>query len=655
MDQQNQSAQPEVQEPGRSAAGGVAPAAASAADHVAVATHGPRSWQLVLTPRHGLLTRCLLTGLLLVFVGLIPQLLNTNNVFTTETIFVYAIVAVGMNISVGFCGQANFGISAFYAIGGYGLGTLLIRTSIGATVSLPIVLLAAIGTSYLLSKILLRLEHFALALGTFILAIAVWQLLLSSLPIDWGGGNNGLVVPPATFFGIALNGRALYYYSALVLVVVVFVSYALVRSRVGWAWRAAGADPEAASANGINVQRYMTLGFVISAVVGAMGGVLLAEQLGFVVADNFNLQANIGFLLAIIIGGLASTAGAVIGSAILVILSMQLQTVLSYPILIYGVLLFLVVRFLPRGIVPHARELVARWVTIRPAPSAEGAASEPPEEATDPALPQPPRPTARGQQGPLGVSVTGVSKHFGGVAALQDVSFEVEPGQTVAIIGPNGSGKSTMINVLGGLCQPDSGTVVLGSADVTRRRADARAALGLARTFQMGRLYEGLTAEENVLVGMHLRDPFDVVSAVARPVSVARHGAASRREARDLLQLTGLPPGCVTSDVGSLSSPERRSVELARALVMRPRVLLLDEPTSGMDPRQQETWIEHIKDMQAEFGLTMIVVEHVMRVVTGVADRVVVLNAGRKIADDTPAAVLNDDHVRLVYLGGHHA
>ncbi len=244
-----------------------------------------------------------------------------------------------------------------------------------------------------------------------------------------------------------------------------------------------------------------------------------------------------------------------------------------------------------------------------------------------------------------------VTKRFGGLVAVNDITYDLPEGRIVSIIGPNGAGKTTLFNLITGIYRPDSGDIAFDGHSIAGRRPDQITALGMCRTFQNIRLFHNMTALENVLVGAHTRLHSTGVGAVLRTPGFRRAEEEARQEARRLLRFVGVPPGTGDQISKFLPYGQQRRVEIARALASKPKLLLLDEPTAGMNPNETDAAIGLFRRLRDELGITVLLIEHDMKVVMGISEYVTVIDYGQKLAEGTPAEVRKNQRVIEAYLG----
>jgi len=581
----------------------------------------------------------------------------------------HAIAAVGLSLLMGYAGQVSLGHAAFYGLGAYlsGIGS----TTLGLDPWLCM-LTAALVTGGLAAAIgtpIFRLRGHFLAMATLGWGIIVYIVFNELREIT--GGPSGLTgIPNLALFGMPLNTDIRYYYLVWAFALgVIFLSRNIVNSRVGRALQAIHGSESAAAALGVDTPRYKLAIFTVSAVYASLAGSLYAHYLLFVNPPPFSFKFSIELLVMVMIGGLAHIWGAVFGAALITILGESLRATIplvmghasgEYEIIAFGLILMGTMIALPEGLWPWVSRTAARIREARKA--GEGPRGSIPAKAagirtgsqelptradapeTTSSVPRRPMPPP----GPI-LEVQEVSKSFFGLAALSRVSFTVTAGEILAVIGPNGAGKTTLFNVIAGAIPPTRGTIRLVATPIQHLSSHRIASAGLIRTFQNVRLFGRMTALENVMVGLHQRTRAGMVVAALRLPSGQIEERGSRIQAGRLLSSVGLADrGDVLA--GNLPLGQQRLIEIARALAADPMLLLLDEPGAGLSVAERDQLRELVGAVRTT-GVTVLLVEHDMDLVMGLADRIVVLNYGEKIAEGTPEEIRTDPQVIAAYLG----
>jgi len=603
------------------------------------------------------------------YAGLALLPLITGNFYYMRlggSVALYLILALGLNIVAGEAGLLDLGYAAFYGIGAY---TYALLASPQFGLHLPFLPAAACGVfvsalaALLVSIPTLHLKGDYLAMVTLGFGQII-RILLNNLdrPINITNGPNGIVAIDAPrILGVSVDSLEMSYaFIWIVAVAAVVIVSRVVRSSVGRAWSAIREDPVAASCMGVDVARYRVAAFVWGAALAGLAGALFASWQRAIFPQNFTMQETITVYCMVVLGGLRSLPGIMLGVLVLVIIPEMLRAYSIYRMLIYGVALVLLAIYRPQGLIPQSAAAIASSVKSflrSPAKhcSASGCA------CGDASYASPGTRQGGGNRQATGtgqapwtrqaIEIRDVTCSFDGLTALSEISLSVKPGEVVGIIGPNGAGKTTLFNLLTGVVNPTSGQIVVLGNDVTHMQPHKIAELGVVRTFQNIRLFENQSVLENVLVGCHLRLKGDVYSAVLGTKAYRRRHAAGVEQAREALQFFGKDLASRESEPAKdLSYPERRRVELARGLALAPRILLLDEPTAGMTPDEAEEVVRGICVLR-ERGYTVLVIEHRMDVIAGACDRVIVLDHGEKIAEGTPREVVANPEVIQAYLG----
>jgi ABC-type branched-subunit amino acid transport system ATPase component len=576
-------------------------------------------------------------------------LLSPNPYFVNlgQDIAITAIGAIGLNILLGLSGQLSLGQAGFLALGAYASGVLSLKYGWPLWATLPVSLSVSALAGGVIGLVALRTRTHYLAMVT--LAFGYIIEILAQRWVGITGGSMGLIGVPQMNFGDFRDGPTYFFWAvaSTLLFVQMLNDYAM-RSRFGRNLHAIKESESFALTVGIDAARWRSLVFVVGAVAAGLSGYFFAHQAGYVSSDAFGLDRSIALLIAVVIGGLGSAYGPVLGALILVMLNQLTAGLYEISYYIFGGILLAVMLFFPSGAVGAVRRVFGR-----------GGASGAPVDVTTPstsadpgAVPAVAIPVAASASQATDASkpmleLEAVTKSYAGVVAVNAVSLRVMPGTVHAVIGPNGAGKSTLINVISGLYQPDSGAIRFAGRDITAMAPHLRAGLGLTRTFQNLQLIGTLTVAENVMLGLQHRQGF--VRGWLRWLVSDAEERGERAEALRLLAFFGIER-LADALPGDLPYGHRKLCELARALAQRPKMLFLDEPIAGLNEGEALEIMTKIRGLKA-LGMTVLLVEHNMSFVMELSDTVTVLDYGRKIGEGPPAVVQRDPAVIAAYLG----
>jgi branched-chain amino acid transport system permease protein len=535
----------------------------------------------------------------------------------------FAIAVFGLSVVLGLCGQINLAQAAFFGFGAYavGIGTTDFHLSYWLCLAGGCVMALLAGA--LLGLSTLRLGGHYLAMVTISFQQIVTLVMINAIWLTHGPDGVSRIGRPDLF----QSSQSYLAFCVGMLALVGYFVWHLPDTRLGRAMRAVRDNELAAGVAGIDVFRTKVYAFAICAVLGGLAGGLFAGGFAYVSPDQFSFAESIVFLTMSLLGGVASPIGSAIGTGLLILIPEWLRFLKSVPglyLAIYGLSVILIIRYMPDGIWGFVNAATARW------------RAKAKVHAAGPALQLQPATVG----GDIVLEVTGLAKHFGGLKAVDNVDIAVRRGSVHALIGPNGSGKTTTLNVLSGLYQATAGKVVLDGTDVTSLPPHLRTAAGLGRTFQNIRLFRSMTALENVVIGAE------------RPGNtlVGEGGdAALTQRAMSALSFVGLG-GRANELISSFSYGHQRLIEIARALAANPTLLLLDEPAAGLNSSEKLELHELLKRIAAQ-GLTILIIDHDMTLVSEAAQHITVLNFGRRIADGESMAVLRHPDVVSAYLG----
>ncbi|WP_249137359.1 branched-chain amino acid ABC transporter ATP-binding protein/permease [Bradyrhizobium tropiciagri] len=550
------------------------------------------------------------------------------------------IVAIGLNILIGQAGLVSLGQAAIYGLGAYVAAWLAVRHNVSFLPAIAAAILASACCGAILAYPTVRVRGAYFAVITIAFGLVFENILIEWLSVT--GGSQGLIgIPRGNVFGVVLTRPIYFWVVAACLFFAFVVQYNIMHSRYGRAMRATAQSESAARALGINLAGMRTLAFVISAALAGLAGGLYAFLNLYVNYETFSFFHSVSFLLMVVLGGLGTLLGPLLGASILTYIAEALQNLREWQIFAFSVLLAAVMFVMPRGIVGSLSDLYhhttsrARRREAEPWPNHQ-ISVEPAtlmaEHETDAAL-----------------VTEGLTVRFGGLTAVDNVRLSVYAGTVHALIGPNGAGKSSLLNLISGFYQPTSGDVLFFGERVGGRQSHELARRGMARTFQNTELFGQMTVLDNVLVGFHTHYASTLTETLLRLPRFRREEFAFRERAQQLLCLVGLSD-YADDEARHLPFGHQRRLEIARALALRPRLLLLDEPAAGLTHGEIED-LKRLIRLLADNEVTVILVEHHVEMVMAVSDHITVLDYGKVIAAGTVADVRDNPKVIEAYFG----
>ena len=579
-----------------------------------------------------------LIALAIVLALLIP--LIPRNPFYQDLIimiFFWATLATAWNLLGGFAGQISLGHAGFFGIGAYTSTILYLTFGLSPWIGMFAGAGIAMAVALIVGAPTFRLTSHFFALAT--LAFGEVLRLLASYWREMTNGGVGLLIPnqPA-FKNFIFENKTVYAYIILaMLAAVLIVTYIFKRSRFGYSLAALREDPGAAESLGVNTSRAKMYALLVSVFFTSIAGTFYAQYVAFIEPDIvFASHVSIQLALLSIIGGIGTVFGPLVGSLFLTPLDIFLRGWLGgvfsgLNFIVYGVILIIAVMYFPLGIAGWTKKFIGKFVKPPELPREISAA---------PAMEKNAKAAPRKEIGQELMKVDAISKRFGGLEAVKDLSFNVREGEILGLIGPNGAGKTTVFNLISGFIPPDSGTIVFNGRDITGLKTPhcfCHECIG--RTFQLVKPFQSMTVLENIMVGAF---------------ACTRHTEEARTEAFAILRRIHLSHHAFTT-ASSLTIADRKRLELGRALGTKPKLLLLDEVMAGLTPKETEDIIGIIKSISDE-GITIIMIEHVMKAVMSLSDRIVVINNGIKLVEGLPNEVVKDQRVVDAYLGGaYHA
>ena len=552
----------------------------------------------------------------------------------------YALVCLGLVLLTGVGGLTSFGQAAFVGVGAYTTAWLTLNTGMSPWLTVFVGLGLTAVSAIVVGAITLRMSGHYLPLATIAWGLSLYYLMGN---LDALGKYDGLLGLKSLSIGSVDigQGRLFFVLTWALLITGAIALLNLLDSRPGRAIRSLKGGSQMAEAMGISTFRYKVTVFLIAALFASVAGWLLAHFQRTVNPSAFGLKMGIEYLFMAVIGGVGYVWGAIVGAGLIKLLDDYLQVALpaligtsgSYEVIVFGVAMVLVLQYLPEGI----WSLVARKFP-RPPRKMDWQDAAPLSTRTKPVM------------GELVLKVDKIRKQFGGLVAVNDISFDIHAGKIIGLIGPNGAGKSTTFNLITGVLSKSSGQVTYRGQDITSLPTRDISRQGMARTFQHVKMIPDMTVLENVALGAYTRGKSGVISSMLG----TNHTEEQRfmKEAQHQLERIGMG-NYLNEQAGNLAMGPQRLMEIARALCCDPALLLLDEPAAGLRHKEKQDLIKVLRQLQTE-GMSILLVEHDMELVMEVCDHLVVMEFGTLLTQGTPAEIQASPAVRAAYLGTEH-
>jgi branched-chain amino acid transport system permease protein len=574
----------------------------------------------------------------------------------------YVMLALGLNVVAGFAGLLDLSYVAFFGIGGY-IFALLSSTHFDIHLPfllvLPMAAFATMGFGFALGSTSMRLKGDYLAIVTLAFA-QIFKLLLLNLdrPVNITGGVNGIYnLDPITILGFKIISPVAYSYLIwLSAIIVIFGSFRIKRSRYGRGWEAIREDELAAEVMGVNTTRMKLMAFAGGAFIAGATGTLFASFQDSVFPNNFDFPQLVIVYCMVILGGLGNIVGVIVGAILLSVLPEFLREYGAYRMMSYGLVLIVLMALRPQGILGEIGFL--RRGKRRPDKDETRVLKASTELYYDEDKRKTVRPAKRYSKGNRVVlEISNVTQNFGGLKAVDNLSFNLFEREILSLIGPNGSGKTTVFNLISGIYSATSGDIVFEGSNLRGLKPHQIVKRGIARTFQNLRLFDNMSVLDNAKVAQFCQTRSGPISTVLHLPLHKKEEEQVEKWANEVLELFGarLTGYRFGQKATSLSFANRRRLEIARSISTKARVLMLDEPSAGMNPQETTEITNFIKILRDVYGYTVLVIEHKLNVVRTISDRVIALDYGKKIAEGAYEEVANNEQVIEAYLGrkGH--
>jgi branched-chain amino acid transport system permease protein len=605
--------------------------------------------------------RLVLYGIIAVILITAPHVMPNNywlRIFTMTGLWI--MLALGLNVVAGFAGLLDLAYVAFFGIGGYSFALLSSNhfdIHLPFLLVLPLTAVFTMAVGFALGSTSLRLKGDYLAIVTLAFS-QIFKLLLLNLdtPIDITGGVNGIYsFDPINIFGFKIISPVAYAYLIWFAALIVTIgAFRIKASRIGRGWEALREDELAAEAMGVNTTWMKLLAFAGGAFVAGGTGALFASFQDSVFPNNFDFPQLVIVYCMVILGGLGNVTGVILGAVILSTLPEFLREYGAYRMMSYGLILIVIMALRPQGIMGDIGFLTKK--KKRPDRDESGKL----RASTDLYYQEKEKSTEESdtkdffhKSDRVMLKLNGITQDFGGIKAVNNLSLELHEKEILSIIGPNGAGKTTLFNLISGIYPPTAGEIYFEGAQITGFKPHKVVKAGIARTFQNLRLFNKMSVLDNTRVGRFCRTGAGPLSILLR---LPRHNQEERETEHKTREILGLFGGRLTGyrfdqQAMFLSYANRRRLEIARALATDAKLLLLDEPSAGMNPQETIEITAFIKTLRDLHGYTILVIEHKLNVVRTISDRVIALDYGVKIAEGSYEEVACNEQVIEAYLG----
>jgi branched-chain amino acid transport system permease protein len=564
----------------------------------------------------------------------------------------WAVAAVGLDVLVGFTGQVSFGQAAFVGLGAYATSTLRLQLHLPTPLAVILGVGIAALISFALGSVVLRYKLFGVAIATLFFGYVIVTALRGEALAGLIGGSNGMAVPEFEFVGGA--GKTYLAVTGIVLILVVIATCQLMNSRTGRALRLIKANDAVAESAGIRVRQTKMIAFVYCAVLAGISGVLYSGVVGYLGPDTFGVHQSINIFAMLVVGGAGTVGGPILGALLVTILpgyflrDGHVSSILSAAVL----LIFLIL--LPEGIYGVLQRVGAFFVRrlpwLRPRVASGGAASAS-DTAAEPVRLRRADDAAKDIGGAPALEISNVEVRFGEFVALSDVTVQVEAGSVHAIVGPNGAGKTTLLNAVSALNPLSAGHISFFGERADGATPHEIRRRGVVRTFQTPAIVPDLSVIDNVKLGLDSDEGGSFWADMAGPLATRRKERVLEAEAGWALDAVNIAPARRTLLARNLDLSEQKRVELARGLVARARLLLLDEPTAGLSSAEMEHLAQTLKNVHQLYGLTIVLISHHVGFILDIADALTVLDFGKVIGSGDPQSVLARPEIASTFLG----